>query len=110
MVQQVAPDHRLLKAVVIVLGILLVVGFGALMAAIVIRSVSPREAEPSVPVSVVLPANARIVDLALDGDGLALRIEGANGETIVVIDLTTGRIRREIAIARETSPQIPSPR
>ncbi len=51
----------------------------------------------------VLPRGAKVGAMALDGDRLALRVEGENGGEIVIYDLTRGAVVQRIKIAPQQS-------
>lgn len=86
---------RALKITVIVLGVLLVLGTAALVAAVVHRvaeqpSFASRAAES---LRVSLPAGARILGAELSGDRLMVRAALAQGdEAIFLIDARSGRL------------------
>ena len=108
MAQAVSQDLRLLKSVVVVLGVLLIAGTGALVASIMLRTSSHAGragagpgAGPGAPMTLSLPREARIGHVALDGNRLALHIEQAGQEEILVVDLDSGEVTRRVAVARE---------
>ena len=88
-----AANHRGLLALVIALGALILLAFGALVGGLLLGAGSQRAAGGAEPylVSVPAAAGARIAQTELDGDRLLLRLEGG-GETIVILETTTGRI------------------
>lgn len=49
---------------------------------------------------IALPDGAKPVGMALDGDRLALRVDGPDGETIIVYDLAEGRILTTIPVLK----------
>ena len=98
---------RVLKIVVIVMGILLVGGFAFVMAAIVYQasklgertSDAPPPAAVSAPqAELVVPGDATIASMALDGDRLALHLQTETGSEIAVIDVTTGKVLSRISL------------
>jgi|SRR5665811_139020 len=98
---------RVLKIVVIVMGILLVGGFAFVMAAIVYQasrlgektSGAPPPAAVSAPqAELVIPGDATITSMALDGDRLALHLQTETGSEIAVIDVTTGKVLSRISL------------
>jgi len=95
------PDLRLLKTIVVVLGILLVVGFGALVATMIARSSHLGRASEALAATLSLPADARIAHMALEDGMLAVHIEKPGAEEILVVDLETGQVTRRLAVARE---------
>ena len=88
-----AANHRGLLALVITLGVLILLAFGALIGGLLLGVGSGREAGGAEPYLVSLPAaaGARIAQSQLDGNRLLLRLEGG-GESIVVLEAMTGRI------------------
>jgi len=98
---------RVLKIVVIVMGILLVGGFAFVMAAIVYQasklgekiSDAPPPAAVSAPqAELVIPGDATITSMALDGDRLTLHLQTQAGSEIAVIDITTGKVLSRISL------------
>ncbi len=53
----------------------------------------------SVPSGVALPAGAEAGAIALDGDRLAIRIDGPDGVTVVIYDVTTGERVQTISVS-----------
>jgi hypothetical protein len=97
---------RVLKVAVIVMGVLLVGGFAFVMAAIVYQAskLGPK-AEAPVPAvlpglatELVIPQDAKVTSMALDGDRLALQLESSTGPEIAVIDVTTGKVLSRIKL------------
>jgi len=98
---------RVLKIVVVVMGILLVGGFAFVMAAIVYQASKLGDKKVQAPaVSTVatpeallaLPKDATVTSMALDGDRLALHLQTSTGPVIAVIDVTTGKVLSRIKI------------
>lgn len=103
-----------LRAAVIIMGVLLLLGFGVVIGRIVYllnRPASPvavtsQQTSPAVPNALAaaketalrLPAGAVIRHLSLSGDRLAVHHEGPGGAGIVVIDATTGGVLQAIPI------------
>lgn len=89
---------KLLKAVVIGLGVLLVAGLALLVAAILVRSGALMRAGEGAPTALTIPGDARIVDMSL-GDGmLAVRVAQGESEEIVIVDAKTGQVLRRLSI------------
>ena len=93
---------RILKIAVIVMGILLVGGFAFVLAAIVYQA-SHAKQDVVIPVPaanlgagpiIELPVGqgAGLTAMSLDGNRLALHLNGGEGPEIVVIDLGSGKI------------------
>jgi len=104
MTEQVAQDHRLLKAIVIGLGIALVIGFGLLIWGLV--SQGGRLGGDGAG-GIVLPEGSQISQMALSDKMLALRLEGAGANEIVLVDVRNGRIVRRIPVT--TGPAMQQP-
>jgi len=104
---------RILKIVVIAMGVLLVGGFIFVIGVIAYQASnlgqgkSSAPAKPSAAASTVLPgsetelaipAGATVSSMALDGDRLALHVTSSAGQEIVVIDLTSGKVISQIRL------------
>jgi hypothetical protein len=98
---------RLLKGIVIGLGVLIAVGLAVVVATIINRAGQPKvmmlpaasstnAIAPQMPIvfgnkKIDLPPGSRLVDIRPDGDRLILRVRQVGGsETLVIISLTTG--------------------
>ena len=86
---------RSLKLLVIVMGVLLVGGSVALVAAILGRlgraPAAPPAAEAAAPLHETLPAGARIVGAELSGDRVLVRVALADGsDEVLLYDARTG--------------------
>ena len=105
---------RALKVAVLVMGVVIVVGTGVLVVAIVQRvtharfGAVPAAQVPGVtvptgrlPASVVLdePPGTRIVGVAADGQGLAVTLSGGGPDRVVLLDRAL-RVVGRIALAR----------
>ncbi len=95
MAGRVTKFMRTLKALVIGMGILIVVGTAVIAVMIARRGgdVGPASGGASMtPARIALPAGARVIETALDGDRIALRIAlTGGGERVMIIDARTGR-------------------
>jgi hypothetical protein len=102
---------RVLKIAVIVMGVLLVGGFAFVMAVIVYQAsnlgqgnkqakarVSAAPAVSGAETEFVMPRDATVTSLALDGDRLALHLNSSAGPEIAVIDITTGKVISRIRL------------
>lgn len=93
---------RILKIAVIVMGILLVGGFAFVLAAIVYQASRPKQdvaiTSPAADLGagpiIELPVGqgAGLTAMSLDGNRLALHLNGGVGPEIVVVDLASGKI------------------
>ncbi len=107
--EEVPQNIRLLKTIVIVLGILLVVGFVLVISTIIIRlgnlgDEESAEAQKMLAIStpsafdVPLTAGESIQNFTLDGNRMALHVEGPQGGRMLIVDLDSGAVRQTIAI------------
>jgi hypothetical protein len=124
------PHLKVLRAIVIGMGVLLVLGFLGLIAALVLRPGSGGEEAapaagpaveqdapsgaaasrddrartriaPLVEGGIVLPAGAEIVHMAISADRLALHLrQPGGGESILLVDAHTGAVVGRLAIDR----------
>jgi hypothetical protein len=92
---------RILKIAVIVMGVLLVGGFAFVLAAIVYQASHPAQdagaqrpatGEGARMIDLPTAPGANVAGLSLDGDRLAVQLEGPSGPEIAVIDLASGQI------------------
>jgi hypothetical protein len=85
------PAYRGLLAVVIILGVLIVVGLGALVVGFVMRlgGHAPSHNQPS---AFVPPAGARVLSAEASGDRLVLRLRTPSQEEIDIVDTENGRL------------------
>jgi hypothetical protein len=96
-VAESAPSYRGLLALVIVLGVLIVLGMGALITAAILRAGRPAAAGEPYRAAIVAPGE-RIESTQIDGNRILLRLSGPNGEELVVVDAATGRVIGRIAV------------
>ncbi len=96
-----------LKALVIVLGVMIVAGIAVIGMTIyhratnLVNSPEPRPAEPAVrtglgpgvgKMALELPAGSRVVEMTAEGDRLILRLRLADGgRRILILDMATGK-------------------
>ena len=92
---------RVLKAVVIGLGVLIVLGLGALLAAVILKSGgAARGLAPGEVMPLPVPEGAHVEEMRLSGSVLALRLRLADGSwQVVVVDARRGRVLRRIRAA-----------
>jgi hypothetical protein len=94
---------RILKIAVIVMGLLLVGGFAFVLAAIVYQASRPAQVgargtaqyapgQRGFTIDLPVPAGAAVATISLDGNRLAVHVNGTAGQEIAVIDLTTGKV------------------
>ena len=95
MTGRVTKLMRTLKALVVGMGILIVVGT-AIIAVMIARrggdsGTTGRDVSTTT-AQIALPAGARVVETALDGDRIALRIVLVDGgQRVIIFDVPTGR-------------------
>ena len=100
---------RILKRVVIAMGILLIGGFALVMSAIVYQASQLGEsASTPVPVNasspladLTLPKGMTISHMALGDNRLAVHLTGPGGSEIRIIDLVTGAVVSRIPLKSE---------
>jgi hypothetical protein len=96
---------RWLTALVIVMGVLIMAGLGALAYLIVTRSfASPA---PRLAVSLAEPAGTRITAAALDGGVLVVTLSGGGPDRVVLIEAKSGRLLGRLTLA--PAPLAPVP-
>jgi hypothetical protein len=94
---------RILKIAVIVMGVLLVGGFAFVLAAIVYQASRPAQdagvtatrvapGQGGLNIDLPVPAGAAVSAMSLDGNRLAVHLNGPAGPEIAVIDLATGNV------------------
>ncbi len=85
----------MLKAIVIVLGVLIAVGLAVLIVVVFQRVVAPGGSSPDEPVTatVALPAGARVITMTGEDDTLSLLVEGPGGrQQVITIDRRNGAL------------------
>ncbi len=104
-----ARQVRILKIVVISLGILLLVGFGVVIARIAYLATQPAggiggTASPR-DIRLALPPGATIRSTAVSGDRMTVQYESPQQTGIIIINLTTGQIVSRIGLQPEAPRQ-----
>ena len=95
---------RALTAVTIFMGVLIVVGTGALIAVIVHRSTAPSPPPPPpgpVAVHLAAPAGTHIAAIAGAGDRLAVELQGGGTDRVVLVDPHTGKVTGQITLGTQ---------
>ena len=89
------PNYRVLKAVVILLGALILLAFGALVAGMLLgvgpRTPASRVTEPY-NTRIATAPGARLAGAELVGNRLLVRVEDGNGGAVVIVDAASGRM------------------
>ncbi len=99
---------RALRVLVVVMGVLIVLGTAALVAAVIYRAPGRRPALPAaeVPGSVAAravlaePEGTRIAGVALSGGRLAVSLQGGGPDRVVLLDLASGQVVGAVSLAR----------
>jgi hypothetical protein len=94
-----APSYRGLKAVVIILGILILMAFGVLVGGLLMRAGASGAAREAYVATIPAERGAAIAGAELTGNRLIVRIESAAGNEIVVVDAATGRVIGRVRLA-----------
>ncbi len=97
MVQE--QNIRVLKAIVIIMGLVIVFGLGVLLVAIG-REVSSASASRAFdPTELKLPAGARVIEIEIDGDRLAVLLDLGDGRQLIqLFDARTGAAQGAVTI------------
>jgi hypothetical protein len=96
---------RILKVVVIAMGVLLAGGLAFVLAVIAYQASQMRqEAAPAPeqgasPIELSLAQDGTVSNMSLDGDRLALHLNSNAGSEIVVIDLASGKVVARVRLA-----------
>ncbi len=99
-----ARQVRLLKLAVVVMGLVLVGGLVALVSVIVYQAThlgtTGAATAPAAggQIDLPLPPGADVSQLALDGDRLAVQVEGPQGREILVLDLKSGTVLARVRL------------
>lgn len=95
---------RMLRLAVIAMGVVLILGFAAVIARIVYLVGRGSDKAPVAAqalaerATVALPAGASVRNLALSGQRLAIHFDAPSGAGIVVIDLATGGVVSRVGL------------
>jgi hypothetical protein len=111
------PNIRLLRRAVLAMGVLLVAGFGLLVARVVylaLRSPVPaaqpalvtaapfQAAQPiAAEMRLALPPGAKVRSQSISGNRLSVHYETASGEGIIILDLESGRPASHVRLSAE---------
>lgn len=92
MVQQ---DYRFLKAIVLAMGVVLMVGFAVIVATLLKRSsVKPASAANTL----TLPEGGHVVETAVGPNSIVLRVQSDAGESLLILDARTGAQTGRVAL------------
>ncbi len=96
-------DLRGLKALVAVLGVLIVLGTATVIG-VVIQRIYASPAAPSMSagagLSVVLPAGSRIAGVAAADGAFAVWVSGAGGDRLYLVDPRTGAVSLAVSVGK----------
>lgn len=91
---------RALKAAVIVMGVLIVLGVTTIVVTIVSRMSGPRAATGEVAQAVLdEPSGTRIASVSLAADRVAVQLQGGGADRVVVVD-NAGHVLARIGLAK----------
>lgn len=104
--EQDPPNVRVLKYVVIFLGVLLIGCLISVFGVIGYRLANPQEREEAnyKELDMKIGANVQLGQVALSGDRLAVELKGVAGDELLVIDAKRGRIISRIKLTRTAGP------
>ena len=88
-----------MRIVVIALGILMVVMFGAVIAGLFVKMKHDTPAMSEGPAQFTLAPGARIVSTETTGDRLILHVHGVSGDEIDIIDTESGHLVGQVKTA-----------
>ena len=96
---------QVLKLAVVAMGALIVVGVIVMAVTIALRFSGMAEADPALSetIALTLPAGATIVETALDGDRLVVRLDTPGGPVVQLLDLASGRLLSTV-VTMEAAP------
>ena len=89
---------RALKAAVVIMGVLIVLGVVTLGVALTQRLSG--QASPVASVLLDEPAGSRIVGVSMAPDRVAVQVQGGGPDRVVLVDTKTGRVLGRVALAR----------
>ena len=99
-----SATYRGLLAVVIILGVLIVLGVGALIAGLIMRSGSKGSAASSTQAFTLDPGST-ILSSDVSGSRLILHVKNETGEEVDIVDIADGRLVSRIV---STPPHVPT--
>jgi hypothetical protein len=88
------PNYRALKATVIILGVLILLAFGALVGGLLLGATGTRNAARGEPFATAITTvpGARVAGAELVGSRLVVQVEDRNGGLVVLVDTASGEI------------------
>ena len=100
---QRSAAYRFLLAAVILLGVLIMIALGVLVAGLTMRLGGHGKPENAV-AAYALPPGTQILSTEVSGDRLVLRLHGPGGDEIDVVDLQSGRLVAKVR-SQKASPR-----
>jgi hypothetical protein len=92
-------SYRGLLALVIILGALIMIGVGALIAGAMLGAGRRAEVESAQPFMTAVPApGARIESAELQGNRILMRLSGGEGDELVIVDANSGRLLGRVKV------------
>ena len=100
---------RLLKIVVVSMGLMLIAGFALIIVTIVYQAMYAKQGDRSnatvMPVAeqqhLSIDSGAVVSDIIVNGDWMAIHLNGPSGSEIVIISIKTGEVVRRIRLKSE---------
>ncbi len=90
-----------LKALVVVMGVLIIAGLAVIVATIVNRTTHPGAAiTPGAALLLDEPDGTHVGETALANGTLALTLVGGGPDRVVVVDLASGRVVRRVLLSK----------
>ncbi len=94
---------RILTAVVVGLGVLLLVGLAVLLAVVIMRAAGKPAAPAAAEMTLPVPRGTVVEGMTLDGNMLAVRLLHPAGREIVVLDARKGRVLRRLRLVEQAA-------
>src|SRR5262245_51000807 len=92
-------SYRGLLALVIILGALIMIGVGALIAGAMLGAGRRAEVANAAPFMTTVPApGARIESAELQGNRILMRLTGGAGDELVILDANSGRLLGRVMV------------
>ena len=91
---------RVVKVLAVLMGVLIIIGSTVVVVTIIKRTTTAESSDAGAAVVLDEPAGTRIGGIAAVSNGLAVLLQGAGPDRIVLIDPSTGKEAGTIALAR----------
>ena len=99
MATDLTQNTRLLKSIVIGLGVAIVIMFSVIVVTIIVRSSGMAARSGPVSASVPLAVGERLQEITGAGPLVVLRLAGPEGERLLTIDPASGRVVATVTLA-----------